>query len=69
MFLKEFFVVSEWSNQLFQSEGQSEGLLFCAFIIQENVAKVFKQICPFCSGLLDFSPIVFDERVDESNDL
>ena len=47
-------------------------LPFCGFVIQEDVAKFFKQICPFCFGLLDFSWILLDdnhERVDESKDL
>ena len=29
-------------------------LPFCGFVIQENVGKLFKQICPFYFGLLIF---------------
>ena len=49
-----FYVVSEWSNQLFKSEG----IPFSAPIIQGDVAKSLKQICLFCLDLLDFFLIV-----------
>ena len=47
--LKDFYVVSEWSNQLFKSEG----IPFSVPIIQEDVAKIFKANMSFCLDLLD----------------
>lgn len=63
-FWRIFYVLSECSNQCFQSEG----IPFFVFELQEYVVKFSKQICLF----LDFWWIVLNDRheiVDESDDL
>ena len=56
--LKDFFVVSEWSNQLFKSEG----IPFSVPIIQEDVTKIFKANMSFLFGFVRYFLIVVKDR-------
>ena len=56
--LKDFYVVSEWSNQLFKSEG----IPFSVPIIQEDVAKIFKANMSFLFRFVRYFLIVVKDR-------